>query len=136
MLDVGRALGAELARSGAVLVLAQLPARLLVPLVVPTKVPPSAGMLATAWQEVHPEDLLPPTHTSPLQTSLLVHELLSVQAELFAACRQPRFESQMSSVHELPSSQFIGDPLPHMPLLQVSPTVQACPSLQGRALFW
>jgi hypothetical protein len=116
--------------------LAQLPARLLEPLVAPTKTPPWAGMSATAWQEVQPEALLPPTQISPLQTSLLVHTLLSVQAALLAACKHPRFESQMSSVHGLLSLQFIGDPLPHMPLLQVSPTVQAFASLQGSALFW
>jgi len=119
-----------------VLVLTQVPAELLVPLVVPTNVPPSAGMLATAWQAVHPEALLPPTHISPLQTSLLVHELPSLHAALLAACRQPRFESQMSSVHGLLSLQFIGDPLPHMPLPQVSPTVQEFPSLHGSELFW
>ena len=115
--------------------LAQVPARLLEPLVVPTKMPPSAGMLATAWHAVHPEALLPPTHTSPLQTSLLVHALPSVQAALLAACRQPRFESQMSSVHGLLSSQLMGDPAPHMPLPQVSPTVHEFPSLQGSELF-
>jgi hypothetical protein len=41
----------------------------------------------------------------------------------------------MSSVQELLSLQFMGDPLPHVPLPHVSPTVHALPSLHGSELF-
>src|SRR5438067_10640580 len=38
-------------------------------------------------------------------------------------------------VHLLPSSQFVAGPPTHVPPLQVSPVVQAFPSLQGLVLL-
>src|SRR6266576_2615303 len=50
--------------------------------------------------------------------------------------RQPRRESQVSSVQRSPSSQESGDPAVQTPLSQLSPTVQASPTLQGVPSGW
>src|SRR6266446_2169077 len=52
------------------------------------------------------------------------------------ATRQPRRESQVSSVQRSPSSQESGDPAVQTPLSQRSPTVQGSPTLQGVPSGW
>ena len=73
---------------------------------------------------------LPPPHTSPD-----VQTLPSLQGAVLFTWVQPLPESQASSVQGLPSSQFGAAPGTQDPLPQVSPTVQALPSLQGAVLF-
>src|SRR5207247_9406918 len=50
--------------------------------------------------------------------------------------RQPKRESQVSSVQRSPSSQESGDPAVQTPLSQRSPTVQGSPTLQGVPSGW
>ncbi len=71
-----------------------------------------------------------PTQTPALQTSTMVHKLLSVQVKLLATKVQPSLASQPSVVHRLPSSQTVAAPGKHMLLLHKSPTVQTLLSLQ------
>ena len=53
--------------------------------------------------------------------------------EVFAVLTHPVCELHESSVHALPSSQFVAAPLRHVrpSVSQMSPEVQAFPSLQG-----
>src|SRR2546428_12058323 len=52
------------------------------------------------------------------------------------ATRQPRRESQVSSVQRSPSSQESGDPAVQTPFSQRAPTVQASPTLHGVPSGW
>jgi hypothetical protein len=73
--------------------------------------------------------------TPPLQTSPVVHRLPSLQGLELATCWQPDAELQLSSVHTFPSSQLAGPPGTQLPPAQVSPIVQASPSVQGWELL-
>src|SRR5262249_31445678 len=74
----------------------------------------------------------PPTQApAPLQVSLVVHALPSLQAPVLFRCLQPVAGSQESVVQALPSLQLTGVP-PQAPFAQMSPLVQALLSLQGR----
>src|SRR5438876_4142937 len=77
----------------------------------------------------------PPTHVPPLQVSPVVQAFPSLQGLELLVCVQPVAELQPSVVQTLPSSQLGGAPPTHVPPLQVSPVVQAFPSLQGLVLL-
>src|SRR5207244_163850 len=77
----------------------------------------------------------PPTHCPPLQVSLVVQALPSVQGSVLLPWRQPVVGLQLSSVHRLLSSQLSAGPPTHRPPLQASLVVQALPSVQGAVLF-
>jgi len=72
------------------------------------------------------------------QMSSLLQALPSLQGAVLLACVQPLAGSQLSVVQGLPSSQFTAAPAWHRPEKQVSPLVQALPSLQvpATALCW
>src|SRR5438128_1649449 len=76
-----------------------------------------------------------PTHPPPLQVSPLVQALPSSQGLVLLVCVQPVAGLQPSVVQTLPSSQLGAAPPTHVPPLQVSPVVQAFPSLQGLVLL-
>lgn len=73
----------------------------------------------------------PPTHWPPEQLSAVVHAFPSEQLtpSLPARCAQPFVMSHESTVHGLPSSQLTPTPWQNL-AAQVSPVVQALPSLQ------
>src|SRR5213083_830087 len=77
----------------------------------------------------------PPTHVPPLQVSPVVQGLPSSQGLVLLVCVQPVAGLQPSVVQTLPSSQLGAAPPTHVPPLQVSPVVQAFPSLQGLVLL-
>ena len=73
----------------------------------------------------------PPTHTPPAHVSAMEHASPSSHAAVLSVFTQPVAESHESSVHTLPSSQFVGGPPSQNPrLLHASPDVQASPSSQ------
>ena len=74
----------------------------------------------------------PPTHAPPLQVSLVVQALLSLQDNVFAVLTQPLDGLQLSSVQGLPSLHTLAAPGTHAPLAQMSLTVQALLSLHAR----
>ena len=76
-----------------------------------------------------------PLHTPPEHTSPVVQALPSLQNTELSAYTHPKAESQRSSVQKFWSSQFGGGPPRHVPPEQVSPVVQAFPSLHGLALL-
>src|SRR5437762_194631 len=78
---------------------------------------------------------VPPTHWPPLQASLVVQALPSLQGRVLLLCTQPLAGSQLWSVQRLPSSQLGAGPPAQRPSLQVSLVVQALPSVQGAVLF-
>jgi len=98
---------------------------------------PVAGLQASSVQTLASSQLggAPPTHTPPAQVSLVVHALPSLHGAVLLVCVQPDPGLQASSVQTLPSSQFGGAPPTHVPAAQVSPVVQALPSLQGAVLL-
>jgi hypothetical protein len=73
----------------------------------------------------------PPWQAPPEQTSLVVHALPSVHATLLGVLMQPASALQESSVHGFESPQFGGGPPWQVPPEQVSPVVQALPSLHA-----
>ena len=75
-----------------------------------------------AWQ-------LPPTQPSPL-----VQALPSLQGWLLELNWQPCLGSQVSVVQGLASSQLVAEPGRHWLWAQLSPAVQALPSLHGAVL--
>src|SRR5438876_760846 len=77
----------------------------------------------------------PPTQFPPLQASLVVHALPSLQGAVLLVWTQPVARSQPSSVQPLPSLQFGAGPPTQRPPLQASLVVQALPSLHGAALL-
>jgi hypothetical protein len=77
----------------------------------------------------------PPTQVPPLQLSTVVHAFPSSHGAVLFACVQPVAGLQLSLVHALESLQFLGNPGEQDPAVQVSPTVQALPSLQGNVLL-
>lgn len=72
-----------------------------------------------------------PLHNPPLQVSLAVQGLLSVQLAALSAKVQPVWAVQPSSVQRLPSAQGKALPGWHRPPAQVSPIVQRLPSSQA-----
>jgi hypothetical protein len=77
----------------------------------------------------------PPTQLPPLQVSLVVHALLSVQAAVLFVVTHPTVSSQASVVHTFPSSQLRAALPTQSPPLHVSLVVQALPSLQTAVLY-
>src|SRR5438034_449230 len=77
----------------------------------------------------------PHTHRPPLQASLVVQALPSLQGSVLLPWRQPVVGSQLSSVQRLLSLQLSAGPPAQLPWLQVSLVVQALPSVQGAVLF-
>src|SRR3990172_1843679 len=77
----------------------------------------------------------PDVHTPSLQMSPKVQAFPSSQGAILFVFVHPLTESQASSVHILPSSQGIGAPDVHTPLLQTSNEVQTFPSSQRLLLF-
>src|SRR5207237_798102 len=77
----------------------------------------------------------PPTHRPPLQASLVVQALSSLQGSVLLPWRQPVVGSQLSSVQTLLSLQLSAGPPAQLPWLQVSLVVQAMPSVQGGVLL-
>ena len=76
----------------------------------------------------------PGTQAPPLQVSLRVQRLLSVQGAALLLWVQPLSPAQASSVQGLPSPQSSLPAALHAPPLQMSPVEQASPSSQGRVL--
>jgi hypothetical protein len=89
---------------------------------------PSSGQLSAA----------PLMQAPPLQVSLVVQALLSLQGRLLFVLTQPELGSHVSVVQTLPSSgQLSGGPPRQAPApLQVSLVVQALLSLQGVPVGW
>jgi hypothetical protein len=77
----------------------------------------------------------PPTQDPLEQASLVVQALPSLHAAVLLVNTQPFVGSQMSSVQTLASSHTGGEPPTQVPPEQVSPVVQAFPSLQALVLF-
>jgi hypothetical protein len=77
----------------------------------------------------------PPVHTPPAQTSFVVHAFWSLHALALLVCTHPLVGSHASSVQGLLSSQTGAGPPTHTPLPQVSPVVQAFPSLHDFVLL-
>src|SRR5438876_460892 len=77
----------------------------------------------------------PPTQVPPLQVSPVVQAFPSLQGLELLVCVQPLAGVHPSVVQTLPSSQLGGAPPTQVPPLQVSPVVQAFPSLQGLVLL-
>src|SRR5438046_5498425 len=77
----------------------------------------------------------PPVQVPPLQVSLVVQALPSLQGAVLLTWTQPVEGLQVSSVQTLPSSQEGAGPPTHRPPLQASFVVQRLPSLQGAALL-
>jgi hypothetical protein len=76
----------------------------------------------------------PPTHAPPEHVSPVVHASPSLQATVLFVCTQPVTALHESVVHTLPSLQFGAAPGVQVPVVHVSPTVHALPSLHGTAL--
>ena len=77
----------------------------------------------------------PGTHTPLAHASLLVQSFASVQGKVLFVNVHPLAGLQTSFVQGFPSLQVTTAPALHAPLLQMSPCVQALPSLQGTVLF-
>jgi hypothetical protein len=77
----------------------------------------------------------PPTHVPAEQTSFVVQAFASLHGFVLLACVQPVAELHASLVQPFPSSQLSGWPPTHDPVEQISPVVQALPSLHGLLLF-
>src|SRR5207244_5270938 len=75
-----------------------------------------------------------PTHTPPAQVSAVVQALASLQGAVFGVWTQPVAGSHESSVQRFASLQLGAGPPAQLPLAQVSPVVQALPSVHG-AMF-
>src|SRR3989454_108699 len=73
----------------------------------------------------------PPARAPPAQVSAVVQALPSVQATVFGVFTQPVAGSHESSVQTFASLQFGAGPPTQTPPAQVSPVVQALPSVQG-----
>ena len=80
-----------------------------------------------SWQG----SVAPGTQTPPLQVSVVVHRLPSLQASPLAAKMQPVLLLQLSVVQGFPSSHTVASPGKHWPPLHASPTVHALLSLQS-----
>jgi len=91
---------------------------------------PMAGLQESLVQGLPSSQLgaAPPTHTPPLQVSLVVQALPSSHGFVLGTCLQPVAESQESVVQGLLSLQLRGGPPTQLPLLHASLVVQALPS--------
>jgi hypothetical protein len=77
----------------------------------------------------------PPLHVPPPQVSFVVQAFPSLQGFELLACTHPFPGSHESVVHGLASLQFAAGPALQVPPPQVSPVVQALPSLQALVLL-
>ena len=77
----------------------------------------------------------PGEHLPSAQVSPSVHTLPSLHGAELLTLTQPLMASHRSVVQSLPSSQSLAGPALQLPFLQVSPSVQALPSLQAAALL-
>src|SRR5207247_5786297 len=77
----------------------------------------------------------PPTQAPAEQVSAVVQAFPSLQGLVLLVCTHPVAVLHVSVVQTLPSSQFGGGPPTQAPAEQVSPVVQAFPSLQGDVLL-
>ena len=100
-------------------------------------VQPVAGLQLSSVQTFPSSQLgaAPPTHAPAEQVSPVVHALSSLQALVLFVCVQPVVSLQLSVVQGLLSSQLGALPPVQTPAWQVSPVVQALPSLQVFALL-
>jgi hypothetical protein len=100
-------------------------------------VQPIAGLQASVVQMLPSSQLGggPPVHAPPKHTSPVVHALPSSQALLLLVDWHPITGSHESVVHVFPSLQISAAPPMQEPPRQVSPVVQAFPSLQALLLF-
>src|SRR6266852_5356807 len=98
---------------------------------------PMAGLHESSVQTLPSSQLGagPPMQVPPLQVSLVVQALPSLQGLVLLVCTQPVAGSQLSSVQTLPSSQLGAGPPTQVPPLHASLVVQAFPSLQGLVLL-
>jgi glyoxylate utilization-related uncharacterized protein len=98
---------------------------------------PLAGLQPSSVQPLPSLQLggAPPTQAPAPHASLVVQALPSLHSAVLLVWVQPVAGLQASFVHTLPSLQFGGGPPTHVPPLQVSPSVQALPSLQEAALL-
>ena len=89
------------------------------------------GLLSLQFNDPVPGWQIPPPHVSPS-----VHGLPSLHEAVLFACPQPEVGLQLSSVQGFPSLQS-SVPVPgwQIPAEQVSPVVQAFPSLHGALLL-
>ena len=80
---------------------------------------------------------VPALHAPLEHTSLTVQPLLSLHAppSSFTCTQTPLLASHESAVQTLPSSQLFGWPGWHAPFVQMSPVVQALPSVHTAVLF-
>jgi hypothetical protein len=76
-----------------------------------------------------------PAHAPPAQVSFAVHAFPSSQDDVLLVYTHPVAGLHVSSVHGLLSLQTTGVPGLQTPPPQVSPKVQAFPSLHGFVLF-
>jgi glyoxylate utilization-related uncharacterized protein len=77
----------------------------------------------------------PPTHDPAEHVSFVVQALLSLQAATLFTFSQPVAGLQESSVQTLVSTQLSGGPPTQAPPEQISPVVQALPSLHVKVLL-
>jgi hypothetical protein len=100
-------------------------------------VQPVAGLQPSVVQTLPSSQLgaAPPTQVPPEHVSLVVQALPSLHGAVLLVCVQPVIGLHASSVQTLPSSQFGAAPPTQTPPAQVSPVVQALPSLHGAVLF-
>jgi len=80
----------------------------------------------------------PPAHAPPEQASPVVQALPSLHGWVLLMNSHPVAGLQVSLVQALPSMQGNGAPPTQVPDAQVSPVVQASPSLHGNVFgaFW
>jgi hypothetical protein len=98
---------------------------------------PTAGLQESSVQMLPSLQLGPgpPTHGPPAQVSPVVQALPSLHEAVLFVWTQPAPGLHESSVQTLPSSQLVAEPPTHAPPAQVSPVVQALPSLHEAVLF-
>src|SRR5438046_1197920 len=94
------------------------------------------SLLANGYMIAHGGTLAgaPPVQAPPLQVSLVVQALPSLQGAVLLTWTQPVEGLQVSSVQTLPSLQLGAGPPTHRPPLQASLVVHSLPSLQAAAL--
>src|SRR5712692_9715361 len=98
---------------------------------------PVAGLHESSVQTLPSSQLGagPPMQVPPLQVSLVVQALPSLQGLVLLVCTQPVTGLQLSSVQTLLSLQLAAGPPTQVPPLHASLVVQAFPSLHGLVLL-
>ncbi len=103
---------------------------MLLPVPTPTQ-PPLLSQLSVVQKLLSSQPLTAPgLQPPPLHWSSMVQALLSLHGSELLILIQPLNASHKSVVHGLPSSQSLAWPPPHLPPLQVSPSVHGLPSSQ------